>query len=427
VKLRIEKPIYGGAGLARSEGKAIFVPFTLPGEEVEAHIVEDKGGYATAELDAVIEPRAERVPPPCPYFGACGGCHYQHAAYPAQVEIKIAILHETLERAKIREIPEIDALIGDPLAYRNRVRLHVQSNPFSLCYKKRNSHANLPIDNCPIAAPSLQRAIGILNQEGPKIDLAGNASEVELFTNSDESSLLLTLFTQRSAADAQRWLTISWPQLQQILPATVGAAVFSSEKGRQPSKFIAQAGEPALRYAAGNAQYQVSLSSFFQVNRFLLEPLVDHVTAGESGRAAWDLYAGVGLFSVPLAAQFAEVTAVESAAGSVRDLRQNLHPNQHHVVAAKTASFLTRALAQRIPAPDLVVVDPPRAGLGRDVTTILGKLRPPRITYVSCDPATLSRDLAALLESGYRLRKMQLVDLFPQTFHLESVTHLALD
>ena len=427
MKLRIEKPIYGGAGLARSEGKAIFVPFTLPGEEVDARIVEDKGGYATAELDAVTEPGSDRVPPTCPYFGACGGCHYQHAAYPAQVQMKIAILRETLERAKIREIPEIDALTGEPFAYRNRVRLHVQSNPFSLCYKRRNSHANLPIDKCPIAAPSLQRAIGTLNQQGTKLDLATSASEVELFTNSDESSLLLAFFTQRPATEAQPWLRKSWPQLQQILPAITGAAIYSSEKGRQPSKFIAQIGEPSLLYAVTDAHFHVSLGSFFQVNRFLLDPLVRRVTAGETGRAAWDLYAGVGLFSAPLAAQFAEITAVESAAGSVRDLRQNLHGNPHHVVAAETASFLTRALAQRVPAPDLVVVDPPRAGLGRDVTTILGKLRSPRITYVSCDPATLSRDLAALLESGYRLRKMQLVDLFPQTFHLESVTHLALD
>jgi 23S rRNA (uracil1939-C5)-methyltransferase len=427
MKLRIEKAIYGGAGLARSEGKAIFVPFTLPGEEVDAHIAEDKAGYATAELDAIIEPSAERVAPPCLYFGSCGGCHYQHAAYSAQVEMKIAILRETLERAKIREIPDIDALSGEPFAYRNRVRLHVQNNPLSLCYKRRNSHANLPVGNCPVAAPALQRAIGILNQDGAKLDLASGAGEVEIFANSDESALLVSFFTQRSAAEAERWLKKTWPQFKQILPALAGAAMFSSEKGRQPSKFIAQTGESSLRYTSGNAQYQVSLGSFFQVNRFLIGPLVQRVNEGERGSAAWDLYAGVGLFSVPLAAQFAAVTSVESAAGSVRDLRLNLRGPEHRVVAAETASFLRRALDQRIPAPDLIVVDPPRAGLGRDVTTMLGKLRAPRITYVSCDPATLSRDLAALLESGYRLRKMQMVDLFPQTFHLESITHLALD
>lgn len=426
MKLRIEKPIYGGAGLARSEGKAIFVPFALPGEDIEAHIVEDKGGYATAELDSVMEPSAQRVAAPCPYFGACGGCHYQHARYADQVRMKVAILRETLERAKIREMPDIEALTGEPWGYRNRVRLHVQANPFSLCYKRRNSHVNLPVETCPIAAPALQQVISILNQGGQRLDLAANASEVEIFTNSDESELQVTFFTQRPAPEAQMWLRNVWPQLRENLPALVGAAIFSSEKGRQPNTFIAQVGESSLRYAAGQMQYQVSLSSFFQVNRFLIEPLIQRVTEGESGRAAWDLYAGVGLFSVPLAAQFAAVTAVESAAGSVRDLRANLRGPEHRVVAAETASFLRRAVEQHLPAPDLIVVDPPRAGLGRDVTTMLGKLRAPRITYVSCDPATLSRDLAALLESGYRLRKMQLVDLFPQTFHLESVAQLVL-
>ncbi|MGC2621125.1 MAG: 23S rRNA (uracil(1939)-C(5))-methyltransferase RlmD, partial [Acidobacteriaceae bacterium] len=304
--------------------------------------------------------------------------------------------------------------------------LHVQANPLSLCYKKRNSHANLPVDTCPIAAPALQRVIGLLNQQGQKLELAGNASEVEIFTNSVESALLISFFTQRPAAEAQRWLTKTWPHLKEFLPPLAGAAIFSSEKGRQPSKFIAQTGEPSLLYASGETHYQVSLGSFFQVNRFLIEPLVRRVIEGENGHAVWDLYAGVGLFSVPLAAQFTAVTAVESAAGSVRDLRANLRGPEHRVVAAETASFLRRAVDQHLQAPDLVVVDPPRAGLGRDVTTMLGKLRPPRITYVSCDPATLSRDVAALLESGYRLRKMQLVDLFPQTFHLESITHLAL-
>ena len=427
MKLRIEKAIYGGAGLARSEGKAIFVPFTLPGEEVEARIVEESRSYATAELDAINEPSPSRVLPPCQYFSACGGCHYQHADNAAQVEMKAAILREALVRAHIRDIPKIAALTGEPFGYRNRVRLHVQAIPFSLCYKKRNSHSNLPIAICPIAAPSLQRAIEVLNGEGERLSLASGVTEIELFTNADESSLLTALWTSRPAADAERLLTGLWPQLQQLLPNLHCVAAYSATKGREPSKLLAHVGDPSLRYRAGAADYRVSLGSFFQVNRFLVEPLVDLVTGESAGKTAWDLYAGVGLFSLPLTARFSDVTAVESAAGSVRDLRENLRGTKHRIVASETAAFLRRALDSRVPVPDLVVVDPPRAGLGRDVTTILGKLRPPRITYVSCDPATLSRDLAALLEYGYRLSKLHLVDLFPQTFHLESVTHLTLE
>ena len=163
------------------------------------------------------------------------------------------------------------------------------------------------------------------------------------------------------------------------------------------------------------------------MNRFLIDPLVQLVTNGETGATAWDLYAGVGLFSVPLAQSFSSVVAVESSPSAVRDLRENLHGTKQRVVAADTAAFLRQAATQPHPTPDLVVADPPRAGLGPEVTAALGKIRPRKITYVSCDPATLSRDLAALVQFGYRLNQMHLLDLFPQTFHIESVTHLSLD
>jgi 23S rRNA (uracil1939-C5)-methyltransferase len=429
MRLRIEKPIYGGAGLARDEGKAVFVPFTLPGETVEARIAEDHGGYAQAELEAVIEPSPARAAAPCPCFGACGGCHYQHAGYVAQVEMKRSILRETLERAHVRDIPEIGELTGEPFGYRNRIRLHVERNPFRLGYKRRKSRITLPIEVCPIAAPSLENAIGAISRSGTDLGLADLANELELFTNADQSSLLLSFWTSRPAGEAQRLLAAAWPGLRDMLPALTGAGVFSALKHRAPSQLLAHAGDPWLMYAVAGSDYRVSLGSFFQANRLLLDSLVRLVTDGETGNTAWDLYAGVGLFSLPLCESFGEVTAVESAAGSVRDLRENLRshpPRRPRVVASETAAFLRRAVEQPMAPPDLVVVDPPRSGLDREVTAHLGKLRPPRITYVSCDPTTLSRDLAALLESGYRLRRLHLVDLFPQTYHIETVVHLIL-
>ncbi len=427
MKLRIEKAGYGGSGLARADGKAIFVPFTLPGEEVEAQIAADKGGFATAELQAVIHPSPARTQPQCPYFGTCGGCQYQHATYAAQVEMKLAILRESLERAHIRDVPDIASVTADPFGYRNRIRLHIRKNPFALCYKFRNSHANLPVDTCPIASPLLQRAIEILNQDGHNLDLAEFVTEIELFTSPDDSTLLLSLWTGRPAPEAKQFLARTSTQLLQTLPELQGIGIFSVEKTRAASRLLAHSGAGYLRYSAAGYNYRVSLGSFFQVNRFLIDPLIRLVTAGEQGGAAWDLYAGVGLFSLPLTGNFAAVTAVESSPYAVRDLRENLHGTAHRAVVADSAAFLRRGAQQRQPAPDLVVVDPPRAGLGRDVTTALGKIRPRKITYVSCDPATLSRDLAALLESGYRLTNIHLLDLFPQTFHLESVTHLTLE
>ncbi|HKR27079.1 MAG TPA: 23S rRNA (uracil(1939)-C(5))-methyltransferase RlmD [Acidobacteriaceae bacterium] len=426
MKLHIEKPIYGGAGLARHEGKAVFVPFTLPGEEIDARIVADKGSYVAAELRQVIEPSSARVEAPCPYFGACGGCHYQHAAHAVQVEMKVAILCETLERARLRDLPDITTLTGEPFGYRNRIRLHVQPEPFALCYKHRKSHVNLAVATCPISAPALQDAVGVLTREGPEIGIAEWASEVELFTNHDDSAMLAAFWTERPQREAQRLLMESWPRLQQRLPEVIGAGVLSVEQRRQPSRQLAQVGESALQYQVGGRRYRVSLGSFFQVNRFFLDRLVELVTKEASGSAAWDLYAGVGLFSLALAERFAAVTAVESAGSSARDLRENLRGTHHRVVASETAGFLRRTIEQRTPAPDRIVVDPPRAGLGQEVTTLLGKLRAPRITYVSCDPPTLGRDLGALVEVGYSLESIVLVDLFPQTFHLETVSELSL-
>jgi len=424
LKLRIEKAIYGGAGLAREQGRAVFVPFTLGGEVVEAHMVVEKNGYATAEVDTILEPSPARREAPCPYFGRCGGCHYQHAEYGAQVEMKLSILRETLERAHIGGIPDIAPVTAEPFGYRNRVRLHIQREPFALCYKYRKSHANLAISGCPITAPSLQSAIETLGREGEALGIGGWADEMELFTDAEQSKMLAAFWTKNDAKEAKRRLTECWPKLCSAVPGLVGAGVFSSAQGRRVSRLVAGTGEDSLLYRCGAQSWRVSLGSFFQVNRFLIERLVQLVTVGERGRVAWDLYAGVGLFSKPLTAHFDEVVAVESAQSAVADLRFNLKGSRHRVIAAETAGFLRDAVAA--PAPDLVIVDPPRSGLGREVTSILGKLQPRNITYVSCDPATLSRDLAALLESGYRLGKMHLVDLFPQTFHLESVTHLSL-
>jgi 23S rRNA (uracil1939-C5)-methyltransferase len=427
VKLHIDKAIYGGSGLARADGKAVFVPFTLPGEEVEAEIVSDKGGFSTAELQSFLEPSPARTEPPCPYFGKCGGCHYQHATYATQIEMKLVILRESLERARIKDIPTITPVTADPLGYRNRIRLHVQKNPFMLCYKLIKSHTNLPIDTCPIASPILQRAVETLNREGEALNLPESVTEIELFTNPEESALLVSLWTDCPAPVAKQILEKMSPPLRQIFPEIQGIGVFAIERNRTTSKLLAHTGSEFLSYSSRDRHYRVGLGSFFQVNRFLIEPLVELVTSGEQGNLAWDLYAGVGLFSLPLTEHFAEVTAVESSPSAVRDLRENLRNTKHRIVAAETAAFLRQALQQRYPTPDLIVVDPPRAGLLRDVTDALAKLRPRKITYVSCDPSTLGRDLAALVESGYRLRDMHLLDLFPQTYHLESITHLALD
>jgi 23S rRNA (uracil1939-C5)-methyltransferase len=424
LRLRIEKSIYGGAGLARADGKAIFVPFTLPGELVEAHVTDDRKSYASAELDAVLEASPQRAQAACPYFGACGGCHYQHAEYPLQIAMKQQILRETLERAHLGELPEIAPVQAEPWGYRNRVRLHIDRVTSALCYKRRGSHANLAVEVCPIAAPVIGAALKAMQTLSKEQRLGEHFEEIEFFTSGDEASMLLSLWLGHGARATR--LDNLWPQLKAEIPQLRGAAVFSAERGKEQGRMLAHAGERTLTYSATGIGYRVSVGSFFQVNRFLVDGLVDLVSDGRSGALAWDLYAGVGLFARGLSRSFERVVAVESAPASVSDLRSNLGEGGHRIVAATTLEFLRRAAASKEPRPDFVVVDPPRAGLGKEVTTLLTSIRPGHITYVSCDPATLSRDLKSLLDSGYHLQNIHMVDLFPQTFHLETVAILSL-
>ncbi|AXC15339.1 RNA methyltransferase, TrmA family [Acidisarcina polymorpha] len=434
MKLRIDKAIYGGSSLARVgdteaglAGKAVFIPFTLPGELVEARFAEDKRSFIQAEVEGVLEPSLLRTTAACPYFGECGGCNYQHAVYAHQLEMKTSILRETLERARLPNIPTIYSVSGKSWHYRNRIRLHLQANPFQLCYRERRSHQLLPIAQCPIAAPLLEKAITVVTEAGASLKLESFCEEIEFFTASDEYSLLLSFYSNGSARDLPARLRAISEALQKHLPQLKGTGLFVARGRHQPASLTANWGERSLTYNAADFGYQVSLGSFFQVNRFLVDALTDLATLGRKGRLAWDLYAGVGLFSRALTHSFERVIAVEASPNSAVDLRRNLENTSNRIIQATTLDFLRKqkpASAKSSTPPDLVVVDPPRAGLGSAITSLLSGIEPTCIVYVSCDPSTLSRDLFALLQSGYDLRTITMVDMFPQTFHLESVSVL---
>lgn len=427
MKLRIEKAIYGGASLARVPadgpadlaGKAAFVPLALPGELVEATIASDRRGYITATLDSVLEPAPSRITPGCEYYGRCGGCHYQHADYTAQLAMKRSILIETLERAHVSLTGEIRVLSADPWAYRNRIRLHVTRT--ALSYREAASHRDLPVTHCPVAAPLLQRAIAAFNQLLQKQpSLAQSLSEIEFFTTADESALLVSLFTQQRKTPEHLPRSIA-DSLLPILSALQGVRTFSLDPKTRRTQPSAAWGQPSVDYTIGPLHYQVSAGAFFQVNRYLISALLEEVVTQRSGAVAWDLYAGVGLFAQALAQQFEQVIAVESSPASAADLARNLHGSGHKHIARDTLRFLQSPPAQH---PDLVIVDPPRAGLGAEVCQRLASVEPRQIVYVSCDPSTLARDLATLQPSGYRPVALTLIDLFPQTFHLETVATL---
>ena len=416
--VQIEKPIYGGAFLARVVGKAMFVPLTLPGEQARVRIIEEKKSYAFAEPEEIVASSSDRVVPGCPHFGVCGGCNYQHAGYTAQLTLKEAILRETFERAGVPAPEKIDVLAGNPWQYRNRIRLGFDAagRPG---YRSRRSHEIIGIHECPISAPSLVQAALTVSDvvQQPATNLC--PSEVSLFCNPDESAILATVLL-REAVNV-RTLEPFIQEWTHRTKALRGIQFVISNSRQQDPQPLHTWGERSLIYRVGNVDYRVDNGAFFQVNRWLLDALADRVIADRAGKLAWDLFAGVGLFARRLASRFDRVDAVESAAEATDALEANLKGTTGVCVRAETLQFLRNQNRIR---PDLIIVDPPRTGLGAETTSLLSDIAAPNIVYVSCDPATLARDLHSLRQSGYAIASVTLADLFPQTFHLETVAEL---
>ena len=422
MNLTIEKLVYGGDGLARlPEGKTVFMPFVLPQEEISATIVQEKSSFARATADQVLKPSPYRVPPQCPYFAACGGCHYQHSGYTAQLENKRAILKETLLRnGKLEWKGEIITHSGEPWGYRNRSRLKVRSGAdFAIGYHRMGSHDLLAVKQCPISSPAINRILTHLWEMGEAGKVPAGISEIEFFADHADTKMVLEIYLAPDAPEMREFAAA----LQAKAPEIKGIAFFVENAGSEPGNQQPQytVGDAALPYQVGEKAFRVSAGSFFQVNRYLVRELVQTVVGDFHGRIALDLYAGVGLFATHLSKRFDQVFAVESAPVSATDLQANAIKNVVPVLST-AEGFLPRCINMQ---PELVVVDPPRAGLGAKATQLLAALRVKRIVYVSCDPATLARDTKLFLETGYHVEEVHMVDLFPQTFHIESVVRLA--
>jgi 23S rRNA (uracil1939-C5)-methyltransferase len=420
--VEIEKPVYGGSFLARADGKAIFVPFTLPGEQARVRIVEDKDkrGYAKAEIDELLITAPERIAPRCPHFGPCGGCNYQHTGYANQLEIKKEILRETFERGGVNAPADIETLSAEPWEYRNRIRVgfDAEGNPG---YRARRSHDLIAIRECPISAPLLVRAAMAAGEILGRVPLNLRPHELLLFCNADESALLATFFVREASQFRIHSVAAAF---RECIPQLIGVEVATGGRPGHPPRTLARWGAPSLTYRVAQTDYRVDHGAFFQVNRWLIDKMVDRVVAGYEGALAWDLFAGVGLFARQLTNSFERVVAVESASTSTLALGANLKGTRGGSVAAFTLDFL-RANTNG-PHPNLVVVDPPRTGLDDEINRLLIATAAPQIVYVSCDPATLARDLRALAGGGYEIESVALTDLFPQTFHLETIVRLRL-
>lgn len=393
LELSFEKLVYGGEALARSEAGVVLVPFAAPGDRARVDVAPAKGGVRRGKLQELLYASTDRSAPDCPYFQRCGGCHYQHIVYAAQTRFKLEILREVLRRVGKIDAPErIDIVSGPEWGYRNRIQLHMTQG--RLGYLEAGSHILQPVERCPIASPKLNDAIAGLSKMARDRRFPDFLQSVELFTNETE----VQLNVRDTARPLAKWF-FDWAA--ESIPGLVTGAI---------------------EYSVGDTRFRVSHQAFFQVNRFLVEPLVETALRDAGGQSAIDLYAGVGLFSLAMARRFSRVMAVESGNAAIRDIEHNAARAGLELAALdRTAEDFLTGLEV---TPDFVLADPPRAGLSKPVIQRLIQVRPPQLTLVSCDTATLARDLSTLLAGGYRIGSMTLIDLFPQTYHIETVARL---
>lgn len=401
---------HGGEGVVRIEGKAVFVPGTIPGERVRVRVVDDRKRWARAELVEVLEPSPDRVDPPCPYVPACGGCDLQHVAPDAQRRLKRRVVVEQLERlGGLADPPVGDCrAVGPDTGYRTHARLHAAPDG-RLGFHRAGSHDVVPIDHCLILTPETQRVREVVGD-------GTGAAEVQVHAHASTGTAAAVLHPG--------------PEAPLHMPPEPTDGLAPDVLLAQPDgTSLAFRGDGVLAEEVAGATYRFDAASFFQVSRGGAQAIVDEVLAAAGpvdGALAWDLYAGVGLLSLALARAGADVLAVEGVRSSADWLAANAEDvglaERVRVVAEDVAGFVTD---DHDDPPDVVVLDPPRTGAGPDVCARLAELRPAAIVYVACDPAAFARDAAALAEHGLHLTQAVPLDLFPMTHHVEVVARFS--
>jgi 23S rRNA (uracil1939-C5)-methyltransferase len=402
ITLKLTQMAHGGSALGRYQGKVVFVPYALPGETVTVEVETGKKRWARARLVEVVEPSPERIQPPCPYFGphACGGCQVQHARYTAQLDYKTDVVRDQLARlGGLSDAPvQPTRAVGDAWEYRNHVQLH--PSPDGLGYIAADGQGVQPISFCPIMHPLVADLLAELD-----LDL----EDLERLTLRAGINTGQQMVIFETIHDEPFELFVDKPV----------SCVLMLEDGTP----VTLVGSDHFFERVAGHEYRISAGSFFQVNtagaQALLEVVADYL-APRPYEILLDLYCGVGLFSVALASRLNQVIAVESYAASVADARLNVAAaglDNVRVIQDDVARFLAN-LDESIQA---VIVDPPRSGCGSNVMSQLASLGPERLVYVACDPATLARDAKAMVAAGYRLVEVQPLDLFPQSYHIESV------
>jgi 23S rRNA (uracil1939-C5)-methyltransferase len=400
-EVRIDRLVYGGDAIGKlPDGRIVFIPYALPGELVQVSITDEKPHLVRAKLLEVMEPSDERISPRCPHFGLCGGCHYQHMKYPAQLKAKTRILQEQLERiGHIEEIPPI--LIGaspEEWYYRNYIQFHL-THTGELGFQIARTNQSFPVRECHLPEE-------LINQIWPQIEIESHLgfARISLRSGMDDDLMLILEGTNISTLDLS---------IENFTPSVVQVGRFGNS--------VLKGSDHILIEIAGK-RFKVSPTSFFQVNKGQASAIVEHcldTLTLTADMAVLDVYAGVGLFSAFIAPRVKRLVGIELSPEACEDFISNLDEYDNVDLYEAPADQVLGSIQFK---PDLILMDPPRAGLGKKTTEAVITQGAEHLVYISCDPATLARDGRLLMMGGYTLDEIQLFDMFPQTYHIESLS-----
>ncbi|HEY9152348.1 MAG TPA: class I SAM-dependent RNA methyltransferase [Anaerolineales bacterium] len=390
---------YGGDAMGRlPDSRAVFVPFGLPGERVRIRLTEEKRGFARGEITEILQASPERIPPRCKHFGICGGCHYQHMPYETQLKVKADILRDQLQRIGKIENPPVQATVASPKIwnYRNHIQFHLDKNG-KIGFQAPSSNQVIPISECHLPEASI-------NSLWPQLEF--------------ESESGINRVSIRAGADDELMLVLEsnspeTPELE--IEADISIAhVFENNS-------VIMAGNDHVKIKILDREFRVSPNSFFQVNTAMAEKMVAHILSRlpVSQSVILDVYCGVGLFSAFLAPKCKRLIGIESSPSACEDFVINLDEFDNVDLYEDLAENVLTALKVK---PDIILVDPPRAGVEKEALDAIVTMNPKMIAYVSCDPSTLARDARRLIDNGYKLSDVTPFDLFPQTYHIESIS-----
>ncbi len=380
VEVEIERILPGGLGLAHADGKTVFVSLAAPGDRVRVKVEREQGNVLFASIVEILRPSPVRIEPPCPYFGRCGGCDFQQLTYEAQLAAKSEMIRDCLHRiARLEDVPDVVVTPSpDDWRYRMRAMWQIDQDERAIGYYERGSRRVCDVVDCAVLRPELQAKL---------------------------EEVRATAWSQ-FPVDLKHLDVVAGEESVSFAPA------FANFETRE------------LSLSIRGEVYRYNAEAFFQINPSLLGPLIEFALGDASGESALDLYSGVGLFTLPLSRQFRRVTAVEANPVAVRFARRNLQGASARVIAAGVTDWFRSATLREV---NFILLDPPRAGAEAAVIKGILNLHPAHISYVSCDPATLARDLRKLIAGGYTIDSIRGFDLFPQTHHVETVVRLRKD